>query len=169
MTPKKNLLLAVAAAALLVAGHSPAQAATATNPLNVSATVSNNCTITTGTLQFGAYDALATNASANLDQTGTFSITCTKGTPYTVSLGLGAHASGTTRRMVNGADNTAFLTYEIYNDSFGGTVWNGTNTVTGTSASKATAITMTAYGRIPAGQDATQGAYSDTVVETVTF
>ena len=166
---RKNLSLAAAAAALLALGQSPAFATTATNPLAVSATVSNNCTITTGTLAFGTYDALTANASANLDQTGTFSITCTKGTPYTVSLSLGAHASGTTRRMVNASDATAFLTYEIYNDSFGGTVWNGTNMVGGTAASKNTAITLTAYGRVPAGQDAAQGAYSDTVVETVTF
>ena len=164
---RKSLFLA--AAALLALGQSPAFATTATNPLAVSATVSNNCTITTGTLAFGTYDALTANASANLDQTGTFSITCTKGTAYTVSLSLGAHATGTTRRMVNGSDATAFLTYEIYNDSFGGTVWNGSNTVTGTAASKNTAITLTAYGRVPAGQDAAQGSYSDTVVETVTF
>ena len=167
MISRKSLFLAAALAALM--GQSSVLAATASNPLAVSATVSNNCSIAAGALSFGTYDALTANASTNLDQTGSFSITCTKGTVYAVSLSLGAHASGTTRRMVNAADATAFLSYEIYNDSFGGTVWNGTNMVSGAAASKNTAITLTAYGRVPAGQDASQGAYSDTVVETVTF
>ena len=168
MISNKKFFLAAAVAALMV-GQSPVHAATATNPLAVSATVSNNCTITAGALAFGTYDALTANASTNLDQTGSFSITCTKGTVYSVSLSLGAHTSGTARRMVNASNAAAFLTYEIYNDSFGGTVWNGANMVSGTAASKGTAITLTAYGRIPSGQDASQGSYSDTVVETVTF
>src|SRR2546430_2078879 len=124
---RKNLTLAAAAAAILALGQTRAIAATATNPLAVSATVSNNCTITTGTLAFGAYDALTTNATANLTHTDTFTTPRPRAPAYTVSLGVGAHASGTTRRMVNASDSAAFLSYEIYNDSFGGTVWNSTN------------------------------------------
>src|SRR2546421_10342558 len=100
------------AALAAVRGRTPVLAPTASNPLAVSATVSNNCSITAGALSFGTYDALTANASSHLDQTGSFTITCTKGTVYSVSLSLGAHASGTTRRMVNAGDATAFLSYE---------------------------------------------------------
>jgi spore coat protein U-like protein len=170
MTKMKPMVAAAFVCAVtLIAGDGSALAGTASNNLAVSATVSNNCAITAGTLSFGAYDALNVNATADLDQTGSFTITCTKGTPYAVSLDAGSnptHAAGTSRAMANGSN---YLSYEIYKDSARTTVWNTAQTVTGTATSKGAAISLTAYGRIPQGQDAAQGAYADTVVETVTF
>src|SRR5207245_1316586 len=114
----------------------------------VNATVLSECTVSTASVNFGAYDPVAANAATPLDSTGTVNVYCTTGTLATVSLDLGTHASGTTRRMLAGAAN--FLTYEIYRDAARSIVWNTVNTDSGTSTSKFTPINggFTAYGRI---------------------
>ena len=163
----KILFALAAAAAVAVAGDTTASAATATSTVAVSATVVKNCTMTNGAIAFGNYDPVVVNATANLDVASTgFSVSCTKGVGYAIALDLGGNASGTTRRMKDAAGD--FLTYEIYNDSGRTTIWNATNTVAGTAASKA-AIALTAYGRVAGGQDVPTGSYGDTVTATVTF
>jgi spore coat protein U domain-containing protein, fimbrial subunit CupE1/2/3/6 len=170
MTKKMGRLAAVMGMATLVAGlagvaQSKAEAATATSSFAVTATVAANCTISAGALAFGSYDPVVANAAANLDQTSTITVACTKGSTAAVSLDNGANASGSTRRMKAGAN---YLTYEMYNDSGRTTVWNTSNTVSYTAASKA-ASALTLYGRVAAGQDIPTGSYSDTVVATITF
>jgi spore coat protein U-like protein len=88
-----------------------AVAATATATLTVSANVVSSCTVTNGTLAFGDY---APAATANVDQTGAFTVACTKGTGASVGLGDGANFSSGARRMTNGSE---FLTYELYKES----------------------------------------------------
>ena len=163
-------LVAGAGVAALVAGiagysQSNLEAATATSSFTVSASVSANCTISAGALAFGAYDPVVANASTDLDQISTVTVACTKGSTGVVSLDNGVNASGSTRRMKSGAN---FLSYEMYNDSGRTVVWNATNTVSYTAASKAS-TGLTLYGRVAAGQDVPVGAYSDTVVATITF
>jgi spore coat protein U-like protein len=67
---------------------------------------------------------------------------------------------------------TDILTYELYSDAAGGTVWgsgSGGSTVAYNAANSAP-TTLTVFGRIPAGQNnAGVGAYADTVTVTVTF
>lgn len=153
------------AAGLLVARTA---AATATATIAVSATVSAMCTISANPLAFGPYDPVVANASTNLDQAGSLSVACTKGTSAPISLNLGTHASGTTRRMQNGTTATEFLTYEIYTTAGRTVVWNTANTVTYTAASKA-AATVNVYGRVPSNQDVAIGNYTDSVTATITF
>jgi len=137
--------------------------------ITVTANVIAECTVSTTSVNFGAYDPVVANAASPLDRTGTVNVFCTTGTLATVSLDLGTHATGSTRRMLSGAAN--FMNYEIYRDAGRTIVWNTTNTVSGTSASKATAINggFIAYGRIPSGQDVTMGAYADTLLVTVNY
>jgi spore coat protein U-like protein len=156
---------------LLVAVASFAGTAATTNTNNITASVAPKCTIGAFSIAFGAYDPFS---AAPLDQTGTVSINCTKGTSGVISLNLGTNASGTIRRMQDTGAAGNYLTYEIYNDAARTTVWNAANTMTlGPSASKNTALSATAYGRIVAGQDAQAGSaglnYQDTIVATVTF
>jgi len=149
-------------------GSTKATAATATANLGVSATVTNNCTISTVALAFGSYDPVGANAAANLDGTGTVVVACTKGASATIGLGLGSNASGSTRRMVDG---TNFLTYELYNEATRTTVWSEAGSgllSTGVAPSKA-ARNFTVYGRVTSNQDVEAGSYSDTVVATVNF
>ena len=148
----------------------PAQliAASASTPLNVTASVTNNCSISTVSLAFGSYDPIGTHASSPLDGTGTVTIACTKGAAVTVGLGLGSNASGTTRRMANGTD---FLTYEIYKESSRTNIWgnSGADLLDGGSAPSKAPRSFSTFGRVPSGQDVGGGNYTDTVVATVNF
>lgn len=166
----KTTLAAVAA--LLVSGA--AFAGTDTSNLTVSATVEANCTIdASGGLAFGTYDPVSANSAtgADLDNTtSTISTTCTNGSAATITLGEGANAQGGStpaaplRQMISGSD---LLSYNLYTDSAGGTVWDDTTgkSITGTGA----ADPVTVYGRIAKGQAVPVGSYSDTVIATVTF
>ncbi len=161
-----------ATAALLVgttALTTPASAASATANLAVSATVVNNCSITTAPLAFGSYDPVVTNASTDLDGTGTVSVACTKGSTATIGLGVGSNASGSTRRMKDSGSN--YLSYEIYQDSSRATVWgnSGAGLLSPAAAPSKAARAFTVYGRVPASQDVPAGSYADTVVATVNF
>ncbi len=154
---------------LLAETHQP-QAASATANLSVSATIVNNCTISTTPVAFPSYDPIGANATVDADDgTGTVTITCTKGTTATIGLGLGSNASGNTRRMLNGPSN--YLDYELYQTSARTTVWGNAGPrlfSPGPAPSKAPR-TFTVYGRIFAGQDLPAGSYADTVQATVNF
>ena len=165
-------LAAALAAAAVLAVAAPALAGTATSSFNVTASVTNNCTITSSTLAFGAYDPLVANASTALDAAGSVDITCTKGAATTIGLNTGnnsASASGTTRAMSNGA--SGILSYEIYQNSGRTTVWtnSGAGLLTPPVAPSKATRSFPTYGRIPAGQDPDAGSYTDTVTATVNF
>lgn len=164
---------AVAVAGVLAAMNYQANAATASTSLSVSATVANNCTIGTTAVTFPSnYDPVVTHASAPLNSTaGQVTIACTKGSTTPITLNLGSNATGSTRRLTNGAGTPSYLTYELYHDSIGGTVWgtSGANVFTPPAAPSKAARSFTVYAQISAGQDVPAGTYTDTVTATVTF
>ena len=124
--PRITLCL-LATGVLLLEPHQPVQAASATANLSVSATIVNNCTISTTPVSFSSYDPIGANATVDADNgTGTVTITCTRGTTATIGLGPGSNASGTTRRMLNGTSN--YLNYELYQTSARTTVWGNSGT-----------------------------------------
>lgn len=170
----RNNLSKTALAAVLFVASAAAFAGTDTSNLTVSATVDANCTIdASGGVAFGTYDPVSANSATGIDldnSSSTISTTCTTGSAATITLGQGANAdTGSTdsaplRQMISGAD---LLSYNLYTDSAGGTVWDNVTgvDVTGTGA----ADSVNVYGRIPKGQNVPVGSYSDTVVATVTF
>lgn len=162
-------LAAITATTALVAALAPrASAATATANLTVSATVTKNCTVSTSALAFGSYDPVVANASANLDGTGGVTVACTRGATASIALGSGSNATGSTRRMTDGAGN--YLAYELYSDSGRSSVWNtGAGALGLTAAPSRAAREFAVYGRIAGNQDVPAGAYGDTVVATVNF
>ena len=150
-------------AGLLALGIGPAAAATATGSMTVTATVAATCVIAAAPLAFGNYSGLQSDATAVL------SITCTNTTPYTIGLGvgLGTGATVTSRKMTL---TTATLGYALYSDTGRTINWGltpGTDTVAGTGSGAVQPITV--YGRVPAGEFVAPGAYTDTVVATVTY
>lgn len=169
----KNSILAVA----MLFVSASAFAATKNSSFTVSATVVANCTISASNLAFGNYDPVVANNTAGSDlyANSTLTVACTKGAPN-VWIGLdaganGASATGTTRALSAGSGS--FLSYELYTadpNPAAGAVWGNTQ-ATGKSyvaASKAsTAITV--FGRVPKGQDAAAGSYSDTVTATINY
>lgn len=147
-----------------------ASAGTDTANMSVSASVTDNCTISAGALSFGAYDVLG---GADLDGSATLTVACTSGTSSTVTLGQGANAdTGSTdaaplRRMSGGSDH---LSYDLYQDSGRTTVFGNTSgTGVAYNASSSSPASVTVYGRVPGGQSVAAGSFSDTVVATITF
>jgi spore coat protein U-like protein len=157
----------------------PALAGTST--LTAQASVNTNCSVAAVAVAFGAYDPITTNSptGANLNATGSITITCVKGAAPTIGLSLGAHASGSIRRMLSGAAD--FLTYELYQPpnnaagtacTFPGTtVWGttGGNLFSPAAAPDKNARTYNICGTAARGQDPAIGTYADAVVATVTF
>lgn len=157
-------------------GFSPAtQAGTATANLNVTATVVNNCLISTSAVAFGTYDTLSASPS---NASGSVTITCTQGASATVTLDLGANAVVTQRKMAAGAER---INYELYHPpnttagtacSFPATqVWgtSGAEIFSPAAAPNNQARTFNVCGTIAGAQSVPAGSYSDTVVATVNF
>lgn len=136
--------------------------------LAVSATVANNCTITSNAISFGSYDPIVAHATANLDAAGSVVIACTKGATTTIGLDTGANASAGARRLASGG---SFLTYELYQDTGRTTVWSNTGAglLTVAAAPSKAARTYPVYARMAGGQDVPAGTYADTIVATVNF
>ncbi len=147
----KKLLAIAAAAAAIVAMAGTAMAATAN--LSVTASIANACSVTGGTLAFGALNTL-TAPLVTATSSGV-SITCTKGDAYTVAIDNGTHESG----------SQAFLKHATLADTIPYSV-----TVPTVSAGTGAAQPITLTGEIAATTYATASAgnYSDTMVITVT-
>ena len=178
----KTKLLKITIAALFAGVACSAQAATDTEDLAISANVKQSCIITTTPVTFVDYDPVVTHAAAPLDAQGAVQLNCTKkSTSVSVGLGLGTHASGSTRRMVHAVTATEFLTYELYQPSAAThqaacartTVWGntvGTDTLAIAAATlDGTSREFFVCGRVPQAQNIEVGNYSDTVVATVNF
>ena len=159
----KILTSSAAALALLLLAGASAQAATATGTLTVTASVAKQCSLGSPTLAFGAYDP---TSPTPLDVNASLTVNCTKTTPFTIGLSLGANAV-TTNRFMKDPVSADTLQYELYTSAARTTVWNSTNTVAGVGV---TNPSETIFGRIPAGQFVTPAAgYSDTVTATINF
>jgi spore coat protein U-like protein len=162
-------ILAVAGSAFVVDSY----AGTATADLDVSATISANCTISTTALAFGAYDPIVAHATAALEATGTVTTTCTNGSAATVTLGQGANADvGSTdaapqRRMSDGGTN--YLSYDLFSDAGRTAIFGNTDETGKDETGTGGEVNTTVYGRVTAGQNMPAGNYTDTVVATVTF
>ncbi len=141
------------------------------------ALAATSCSTAVPSLAFGTYDPTLASPT---DITTSMTVTCTRGIlePWSVSysIELSAGSSGTyaARRMNAG---TARLNYNVYTNASRSQVWgNGTSSTGVVSATMSFSFfqfsnssTHTAYGRIPAGQDAGPGNYGDNLVVTLSF
>ena len=135
--------------------------------LAVTAEVIANCTIATTPVDFLTYDPLS--ATADDDGVGTITVACTRGIP-TLSVEINNGASGV-RQMTFGAE---VLGYQLYSNAARTSVWGtgaagvNPNTITAGTVNPA-GKTLNVYGRIPAGQDAAVGNYSQTLQATINY
>jgi spore coat protein U-like protein len=160
----KSAVATVAVAAAALGASQNATGTTATGSMAVSATVVSFCVVAASPMAFGNY------SSAQLDSTASVVVTCSNGTTYNVGLdaGGGSGASVSSRKMTGTAGAT--LNYTLYRDSGRSTIWGttvGTDTLAGTG--NGLAQTLNVYGRIGSAQYPGAGAYTDTVVVTVTY
>ncbi len=146
---KKIVVLAMA----IVVGMSGAAMAAGTNTVAVSGTVLGTCSITGGTAALGLIDPAGVgpvSAVVTLPQ-----VTCSNGTPYTITDDDGANESGpNANRMSDGAGNVM-----AYSFTYTGA---GTGTGLAVNMDVAASVAQLDYAGKPAG------IYNDTVTLTVT-
>lgn len=151
-------------AAAIVAASWHALAGTDTDQLTVTATVQSGCSLSGGSLDFGAYTS---GQQTDLDATGKILYTSCSG-ELSLALDGGASGSVSARQMRSGANR---LSYQIYRNPTRSAVW-GTGadvhrvTLIGTGAQSGE---VTVYGRIPKGQTVPDGVYTDVLNITLTF
>jgi spore coat protein U-like protein len=134
------------------------KAATTTGTLTATASVASACTVSGNTIAFGAYTGTL------VDQTGVVTANCTKGTSFSVAM-TSVQTSGA-YQMSSGLNT---LNYHIYtNNARTAEIVAGTTILTDSNAS-GNDQNVTIYGRIPAAQVASIGAYSGTTTFTLTY
>jgi len=166
-------VMSICALAISTIGATSAFAATATSNLGVSAQVNASCSITSAAPLSLTYDPVVTNLTAPATTTAALTVSCTNGSTSKITLGQGVNfASGSTdalpaRRALNGTAN--FLNYALYQDEGSATIWGNTPETGESHTGTGTPDTVTVYATMAAAQNVPAGAYSDTIVATVTF
>ncbi len=131
-----------------------------------------SCTVTTSGIDFGNYNPVTLSDN---DSSGTIRVRCTLlvalAGSYTIELSKGASATYAQRTLANGA---SILNYNVYTTNARNQIWGdgtgGSQSVTNNfSALLGIDQTTNIYGRIPAGQNAAAGPYSDVLIVTVIF
>jgi spore coat protein U-like protein len=139
-----------------------ATAASICSTVNASAT----------SIVFGNYSAGATLPA---ESNGTINVTCSQPgnhelPSFTAALSAGAMGNFNPRQMSGGGAN---LSYNIYTNSSYSAIWgdgtSGTSTESYSQSSGQTALTFTAYGRIPVAQFVAAGVYTDSITVTITY
>ena len=154
-------------------GYAPSQSCTqvstrAARPaFTVSAQNNASCNVSATTMNFGTIGALNSDQLAS-NQIG---ITCTTGVRYAVGLSLGVNGGTSPQaRFMKNPANGQTIVYGIYQNAQHTQPWGAT---TGTDTQPGTANGLTqnfaAYGVLPTQATPGSGAYSDTVVITVTY
>lgn len=161
--------ISVLAAAALVLGSGSAFSQTATDTMGVSMTVTAECTISAGDINFGSVGIL----DSNLDASTNITVQCTEGSPYEVGLSVGAGASATvaSRKMTHATDTSKVADYSLYSDSGRLNIWGNTLDVNTVAVGAATGSdeVIPVYGRVFSGQNVPTGAYADTITATITY
>jgi spore coat protein U-like protein len=162
MARRRTAIAAALVGAALLDGW-PALGGTDTGTLTVTATVTNTCGLSGGTLAFGTY---ISGQQANLDVQGSINYTNCQTGVLTLELDNGANAANGQRRMKSGNN---FLVYQIYKTAARTTVWGSGSDALQMQLLQSGSGSIPVYGRIPGGQAVPAGNYSDTVTITLTF
>jgi spore coat protein U-like protein len=127
-----------------------------------------SCTISVLPVAFGNYNVFT---ATPVDSTGRVTFRCNAtAMNISISLGKGASTTFTPRTMTKSGE---VLTYNLYRNAARTNVWGdgtgGTSVYTRANPPNNSNVNVTIYGRIPAGQDVSAGAYADTVLATINF
>ncbi len=159
-----------AAAAFGLLQSDAAHAGTATANLDVSASVTDNCTISTSPLAFGAYNPASGSA---LDGAGSLTVQCTLSASADILLDQGSNPDAGSsdaaplRRMSDGGGN--FLSYQLDQDAGHTTLWGNTSGTGQAHTGTGMSANLSVYGRMAASQNVPAGSYADVVVATINF
>jgi spore coat protein U-like protein len=154
-------------AGALATGTSCKTGTTVPFSFKATATVTNNCFISTTPLAFAGYKRVL---AAAVRTTGSVGVLCSAGAPYQVSLNGGTVANNTGARRMASAQTGGTIAYDLSN-TLDGPIWgdgaNGTGMVTGTGSGAQQTLRL--YGRVPAQRTPAPGDYKDTVTATLMF
>ncbi|MFT4256541.1 MAG: spore coat U domain-containing protein [Pseudoxanthomonas sp.] len=163
--------LTAACGLALTAGAAVAATDSTTTTFSVTITINESCEFSGAAaddVDFGDVDR-STAATA----TGNLYVTCTDGTPYTIALDNGSHASGSaiteySRQMALG---TVYVPYGLYTDSGYSELWgDGTNGSVAESEGTGDQQTFPVYAAVTAAStDVAAGTYTDTVTATIAY
>ena len=153
MNAPRLFLASIAAVIVLSASNAYAQA---------------SCSISVTSVNFGSYNVFGGSAT---DSTGTITYNCNnQANNVGVTLSKGVSASYNPRTMTKAGE---VLNYNLYRDAARTSIWGdgtaGTVTYTRNNPPNGNDVTLTIYGRVPAGQDVSAGVYSDTVSAVINF
>ena len=152
--------LAAAAMALGLSGAHATYYNSATGNLTVKLVIAPGCAVTSPTIDFGSPSALVGTVTAQSN----ILVTCSNGTPYSVTLGPGSHGNNRGRFMAGTGSNA--VSYDLYWDTPGGTSWSGTTAVSRTGSGGQDFITVYGQANVAAANTDT---YSDVVQITVNY
>ena len=135
-------------------------------PFTVSATVTNNCTISATNLSFGTAGVIG----AGINATSSLSVTCTNNDAWRISIN-GGGSGNVAARVMQRTGGGGSVNYQLYTDSARTLAWGdgtgGTTRATGTGTGLAQGVTV--YGRVPSQTTPRPGSYGDTVTATIEF
>lgn len=160
-----NKLAFVATVALVTGTGISAQAAgTQSATMSLSTEVVANCTISADTLTVSGYDPIVAHKTAHFDQRSNVNVTCTNGSPVTITLNDGQNDG---RQLKFETDK--YLDYELYSNDTHTTVWGNTDSTDVATTGTGLAQALPVYMRVTAGQNVPAGTYTDVVTAVVTF
>lgn len=160
-----NKLAFVATVALVTGTGISAQAAgTQSATMSLSTKVVANCTISADTLTVSGYDPIVAHKTAHFDQESNVNVTCTNGSPVTITLNDGQNDG---RQLKFGTDK--YLDYELYSNETRTAVWGNTALTDVETTGTGLAEELPVYMRVTAGQNVPAGTYTDVVTAVVTF
>lgn len=126
------------------------------------------CTVSGSGVVFGAYDVFQ---PAPTDSTGTITYHCEgRDKDIRISISSGSSGAVASRTLQQPGD---VLGYNLFLDAGFTQIWGDGSGGTGTyfvhNPQNNQDVVLTVFGRIPAAQDPSVGAYSDTVVVTIDY
>ncbi len=140
-----------------------------------------SCSISGVSLNFGVYDD---SSPTNTDVSTTFSVNCCRNPPgndatLIVAMGPSTNSGSINTRQMKNTANADLMSYQLYFNSFGGTVWGdgviGGSTWTqaiSTNSNCPSTVSFTVgsaiFGRIFPQQPVSAGSYTDTLTITIT-
>jgi spore coat protein U-like protein len=132
-----------------------------------------SCTVSSAGVAFGSYNPLGANGTAPLDAASTINFLCNRRLAVVVTLSAGQYGTFAMRQMARSGMTGDRLRYNLYLDAPRTVIWGDRSLgaghyYTGTARRNRT-ISVPLYGRVPAGQDAAAGSYTDQVVITIEY
>jgi spore coat protein U-like protein len=134
----------------------------------VTASVINDCTISSTNINFGSAGVL----SSTLTATGTLTVACTKNDAYSIAISAGAGSGATVAdRVMTRSGGSDKVHYQLFQNASYSLPWgdgtNGTTALAGTGTGSTQSVTV--YGRVLPQSTPQAGTYIDTVIATITY